>query len=274
MLKKLFKYEWKDSWKILGIMNIVVVVFSLLGTLIVNEKIWEAAENNEYIAIAVVFYMMFYIGAIIALSLCTGFYFYYRFYKNFYTDEGYLMHTLPVTPHQLIWSKTFVALIWQTISGFVVMFSIINFVNYCGVAEGETSIWLQLGEVLGKFWGSLEGYMVPFIIVMVIYCMIAPFFSIFLGYASISLGQCTKKHKLLAAVGIYFGITSLMQMGSSMLTVPLTMYLESFVVVKTVEEAFMYLTIVFAFLALVIAGVAALFYFLSYHTMKKRLNLE
>ena len=36
-----------------------------------------------------------------------------RFYKNLYTDEGYLMHTLPVTPRQLLVSKLTVGSLWS-----------------------------------------------------------------------------------------------------------------------------------------------------------------
>lgn len=273
MLKKLFKHEWKDTWKMLGIMNVVVLIFSFLGTLIFNEDLFLMADVNEYVALGIMFYVLFYIAAIVALSLCTGFYFYYRFYKNFYTDEGYLLHTLPVTPHQLIWSKTFVALIWQVISGGVVTFSLINFVNYMMQASGEGSFWPMLGEVFGKLFSLIEAYMIPCIIVLVLYCVIAPFFSIFLGYASISLGQCTKKHKLLTAVGIYFGITSLLQMVSSFITVPLTLWLET-ISLNTEEEMFMFMTLIYGVIVVIIGAAAALFYFLSYSTMKNRLNLE
>ena len=39
-------------------------------------------------------------------------YFAIRFYKNLYTDEGYLMHTLPVKPWMLIVSKLTIGTIW------------------------------------------------------------------------------------------------------------------------------------------------------------------
>lgn len=273
MLKKLFKHEWKDSWKMVGIMNIAVLVFSFLGALIFNEDIVLLADTNEYVMLAIVFYIVFYIAAIIALSLCTGFYFYYRFFKNFYTDEGYLLHTLPVTPHQLIWSKTFVALIWQLISGLVVTFSIINFVNYVMISSGEESIWINLGELFGLLLSRIEGYTIPFYIIIILYCVIVPFFSIFLGYASISLGQCTKKHKLLAAVGIYLGITSLIQVVTSFITVTITVWLDA-VSGNTVEEMFMNMTLFYGVVVLIMGAATALFYFLSYNTMKNRLNLE
>ena len=35
-----------------------------------------------------------------------------RFRNNLMTDEGYLMFTLPVSVHQLLWSKLLVSMLW------------------------------------------------------------------------------------------------------------------------------------------------------------------
>ena len=119
MLKKLFVHEWKDSWRLVGIMNLIVLGLTLIGTFFLSQETWNASEKNEFVAVTIVVYMMFFIASIAALSMVVTFYFYIRFYRNLYTDQGYLMHTLPVTSHQLIWSKTFVAGIWMIISSIV-----------------------------------------------------------------------------------------------------------------------------------------------------------
>ncbi len=49
-----------------------------------------------------------------------------RFHKNLYSNEGYLMFTLPVKPQMLLASKTIVAFSWIIIS-FIVFYR----VNLC-----------------------------------------------------------------------------------------------------------------------------------------------
>lgn len=277
MLKKLFRHEWRDCWKTVGIINLIVLVFSFGGTLFFNKNMFEMANNNQYVAIALVLYIMLYFAAIMALALSTGFYFYYRFYKNMYTDEGYLMHTLPVNPHELIWSKAFVALLWQIISGLVMAFSIINFFDCIMRMDNlyyENSAWVEIFKGIGWFFANeMKAYMIPLAIIFIMYALIAPFFSIFMGYTAISLGQCTKKHKVMAAVGIYFGLMTLLQTVSSFASVPLTLFIDS-VDVNSEQDMIMFMTLMFAVMLLIIIGATALFYFLTYHVMKNKLNLE
>lgn len=127
MLKKLFVHEWKDCWRLVGLMNLIVIGLTLIGTVVMQSDTWSFASENAVIRLTMTLYVMAYIASIAALSLVTVFFFYNRFYKNLYTDQGYLMHTLPVTQHELIWSKTFVALIWQLIGGLVMAISIFSF---------------------------------------------------------------------------------------------------------------------------------------------------
>lgn len=277
MLKKLFRHEWKDCWKTVGIINLIVLVFSFCGTLFFNKNMFEMAENNEYVAIALVLYIVLYFTAIMALALSTSFYFYYRFYKNMYTDEGYLMHTLPVNPHQLIWSKSFVALIWQMISSLVMAFSLINFfdcIMRMDTVFYEQSLWVEIFKGIQWFFANeMKAYMIPLAIIFILCMLIAPFFSIFMGYTAISLGQCTKKHKIMAAVGIYFGLMTLIQTVSSFASVPLGFFIES-INVNSQQDMIMYMTLMFAIMVLIIAGATALLYFLTYNVMKNKLNLE
>ena len=107
MLKKLFVHEWKDCWRLVGLMNLIVIGLTLIGTVVMQSDTWSFASENAVIRLTMTLYVMAYIASIAALSLVTVFFFYNRFYKNLYTDQGYLMHTLPVTQHELIWSKTF-----------------------------------------------------------------------------------------------------------------------------------------------------------------------
>ena len=45
MLKKLFKYEWKDVWKPLGILNIAVLLLSAISCFTFSEDFLQIAMS-------------------------------------------------------------------------------------------------------------------------------------------------------------------------------------------------------------------------------------
>lgn len=274
MLKKLFKYEWRDAWKVVGGLNLVVILLSLLSYFTFSQDFMKIINENEYLAIIFMLYNLLYFASIMALGFATTFFFFYRFYKNMYTDEGYLMHTLPVKTHELIWSKALVAIIWVIISNLVIVFSFLNYINSIMVAEGEMSIWSAFGDLFAELAGKdIPAHGIVTIVLVVVLMLITPFYSTFFGYTAISLGQLTKKHKVLAAVGIYFGISYGIQMITSLATVPFTSFMEKIDYMSD-DVIFSYINIIFGVSLAVIVGVTVLFYFITNKIMKTKLNLE
>lgn len=274
MLKKLFVYEWRDVWKPLGILNLVVILLSLLSYFTFSEKFMELVGQNEYAAMVMVLYNLLYFAAIMALGFATTFFMFARFYKNLYTDEGYLMHTLPVTSSQLIWSKAFVAIIWTVIGSVVMIFSMMMYMNSIMVSQGDQNIMQALGEFLADmFVVEWPAGSVVMLVLCVLIMLVTPVYSILFGYTAISLGQLTKKHKILASVGIYFGLNYAVQIITSLATVPFMEFIESMDGMAENEV----MTAVNGILALslvITIGIACVFYYITNRVMKTKLNLE
>ena len=273
MLKKLFKYEWKDSWKIVGGLNEAVLLLSLLSCLLYRESFLTALENNAGLSAVFALYNILYFGVIIALSLVTGLYFYYRFYRNLYTDEGYLMHTLPVNAHQLIWAKTFVAVIWKWISSIVLILAFFIFIGNMVGQDGYSlaDIWRELRQELSI--ANIPSGAIGIIVIFVLMMLVAPFYSLFIGYLAISLGQLTKKHRLLAAVLFYFGISYAIQAIMTVFSTPFVSFMDSLEYISP-ETAIFRLTVVMLVILLVLTGVSVACYFLTHMVMRNKLNLE
>ncbi len=271
MLKKLFVHEWKDSWRLVGIMNLIVIGLTLIGCFFLNNETWNAVDKNEFLAATVVVYMMFFIASIAALSMVVAFYFYIRFYRNLYTDQGYLMHTLPVTSHQLIWSKTFVSTIWMVISSIVMVGSIFGLVFAAIPNEERSDFWLEMKDAFTMM--DMDGRAVVIVLLYILLIVASQLMSIFMGYASISIGQTFKKQKVLGAIGVYIGIYMLIQTVSSYLSIFVSMAMDPYSMGKTFDEInFM---IVFLLIMLLVMGaLAAGFYFITHYIMKNKLNLE
>ena len=110
MLSRLIRHEWKETWRI-PVISFIVILFLTLVCFICFRQMEPPADENSINAGAFVI-MMLYCLIISCISTVVTIYIAIRFYRNLYTDEGYLMHTLPVTPRQLILAKLLVAALW------------------------------------------------------------------------------------------------------------------------------------------------------------------
>ena len=83
MLKKLFVHEWKDSWKLVTLFNVIVLVFTIIGICALSNGNWvEAMDKNAWYASIYISYFMLYYFAILALGFATNLYFLLRFYQG------------------------------------------------------------------------------------------------------------------------------------------------------------------------------------------------
>ena len=110
MLTKLISHEWKDTFKVPVLLLTITVLLSA-ASLVYFSVADQATADIDLNVRNFVLYIA-YILILSGLSMILTIYFAIRFYKNLYTDEGYLMHTLPVKPWMLIVSKLTIGTIW------------------------------------------------------------------------------------------------------------------------------------------------------------------
>lgn len=112
MLTNLIAFDLKNSARLLVPLHIALLIFTILGRITLGSD-FLMQMPDEIFALLVIFYVMM----VIVVGVISSFYFIYWFYKNLFTDEGYLMHTLPVRPWQLVASKLTGLFFWQVIDG-------------------------------------------------------------------------------------------------------------------------------------------------------------
>jgi DNA-binding transcriptional regulator YdaS (Cro superfamily) len=213
----------------------------------------------SYIAIAI------YVAAVSFVLL-------FRFYKNKFTDEGYLTFTLPVKANQIFLSSALYILIWQIISGLVTAAAILMIIVFGTAQEGILSGELLdlSGAIINGFQDlssdlGYSGYMVMNWIKGVVTIPAATIAMM----ASVTVGAVVaKRHKLLAAIGIYYGttvalntISGVISFFSMMLATVTENHIAVMLNVGTVLEILLQV-------GLLLGG-----YFLSTHLMKRKLNL-
>ena len=199
-----------------------------------------------------------------------------------YTDQGYLMHTLPVTEHELILSKALVAFIWKAIGAVVVGVGILAVVGTFASTTGDILRQIMpygremFDEYVDQVYDGNAGLFFLYLFVMLITGIGSLIYSILMGYTAISLGQQAKRNKVLASVGIYFGINIVV----SMITNMINQFVMLFAVKVDANAAFRpgrfgAASIGISFLmGLIVYALSAVFYVITYRIMSSKLNLE
>ena len=262
MLSKLIKHEWKDTYAIGTVCSIVVVVLTIIGMLLFSLDIWNESASRgsdfaeEFTGTVIMLYFVMMVYGIAALVMVVRYYFFWRYYKNLFTDQGYLMNTLPVKSSDLLKSKLIVATIWQYISAFVVGISIVLLISAMIFGISDYNM------------GSEEAIKaIPAMIAYLLIIIVSPIFDLLMMYTAVGIGQLSKKYKFLIAVLVLIGFNLAIQTISSFATLPMTLLMDY-------DNILMFYNTTFVIVAVVmIAGCFGLYY-LSKHFLEKKLNLE
>jgi hypothetical protein len=260
-----------------------VIGVALVGTIALRVLVNYGDMISESDSVLVL--LLFPLGMLVFVSflalmiyaVAVSFVLIFRFYKNKFTDEGYLTFTLPVKTNQIFLSSALNMLIWMVIS--VVLVAVLLVVMIlCGTAtDGIINmdiingfkemdfIWQELSLIYGEIMG--EGFGVLSVITL----LISPIYSVVLSMTCITLGAVVaKKHKILAAIGISYGASMILSIISSVVTsVPSLLFIGD----TSMESSDLYFTLTMVGQLLIYLGVIVGGYFLSTHLMKNKLNL-
>ncbi len=273
MLKKLFKYEWKFFWKVPATINLALAIITLLGVMFIISPLWEL--ESELIGILMSTSLMFYYLSIFAGSIAVTVYIAIRFYRSAYTDEGYLTHTLPVTPRQIILSKLFVGVIWTFITGCVIAISVAVLIFTFIFASIDFNFFYEIGEVWEEILEAFKELGFHFYLSVFLFFLLyaaGAFFNILMLYSAVSLGQLFSRHKIAGAVIWYIAEYMIVQFGSSILMSVAILGLFNSMDAFDSPGAVTSLLFGGGFL-LVLAGDIVL-YCITEYMMKKKLNLD
>ena len=277
MLSRLIRHEWRETWRI-PVISFLVILFLTLVCFICFRQMEPPADENSVNAGAFVI-MMLYCLIISCISTVVTIYIAIRFYRNLYTDEGYLMHTLPVTPRQLILAKLLVAALWVFVLSLLALWAIccILLFGLPAMALVDMSVIIPaLTEYFPQIFGMGP---VAFLLFYVLLSLVSAFSSVLVAYAAISLGQLFSKHKVMASILCYIGFTMLIQTVSTLLMTPsLTRLVLSPDMVNTASGipsyfgAYMREILLISMAGSVICAVIS--YILTEYIMRRQLNLD
>ena len=275
MLGKLLKHEFRATGRTMLPIYGAVIVLSVLASL--SGRLMDR-EPGTFLYILFGLIVAAFVIGIIAALIMTAVLMIRRFYTNYLKDEGYLMHTLPVSVHELVWSKMLVSLVWFAAT-FVVIWLVILLMVFVESGTNLAEIfaklpsWAEIRQVLteygirmGDVWLLAAEALLAVIVGGLLTCLHF--------YAAMSLGHIFSRDKILLSIVFYVAISFVLSMATTGYGVGRVTALENMdITLETASQAIRFAQAAWGEMLLVVTVQAALLYLATVLSLKKGLNL-
>lgn len=263
MFGKLMKYEMKSLTR-----GLLPLYGAILAVAVIN-RVLMGISLNRGMGLPVIIAMMVYFGLCVAVGVVTIMAVVQRFYKGLLCDEGYLMHTLPVRPVELVLSKLTGATVMTILSGVVGVVSVLILMSVGGFFAVD---WL------GGFRDLFHNF--PSWPLAVFECLLVGLFcvtgQIAQLYAVMALGHLSNKHRVAMSFVWYLVIsTALSALLGIFVTVANETGLDYWMTQLTSamnSSLCLHLGLIFTVLAYLVK--TAIFCGVTNHVLTNKLNLE
>ena len=267
MLMKLMKHEFRATGRSLLPMFLAVLVLSFGASL--SVRFLDGATNPVIDALLSLFVIGYGI-ALVGVFMLVFVLMISRFRSNLLKDEGYVMFTLPVSVHQLIWSKIIVSCLWFVAACVVVVISAF-------IVAFDVEIFTSFGMVFRELWSDITAYYalngIAIFIEFLILCFVGYAAGCLQFYAAMATGYGFDRRKGLMSVLFFFGFQFVLQFVTM---VP--MFMDSFGGFMNSMfyggDPMMSIHLGFGLSIFFTVVVGAVFYVITTQMLKRRLNLE
>ena len=274
MLRKLMKHELRASARLMLPLYLVVLLLSVgarfstawLDTTPTLSPVLEKLLNLVSILVVMGFVVGLIAVFVVALVLMIQ-----RFRSNLLGDEGYVMFTLPVSPHQLVWSKLLISTLWFAGAAIVDTLALLILVI-------DQSFFRNLQEILQRVMEDFNSYYaahgVLVAVEVILLCVVAAINLCLTFYAPLSIGHSFDRHKMLLSVVFFFVIQIASQMVGGILLFASTPTLSAANHFINTQPPEMVLHAALWFSILVSVVYSAVLYVINHQMLSKKLNLE
>lgn len=277
MFSKIFKYDFKYVFKIWWIFATVTLGLSCGAGAMIRGMINLASNDIDNF----LFNFLTAMGLFMILMLLCLFPIVpvvvslVRYYKNFYSDEGYLTFTLPVKRSSLLNSKILNFLLFEVMSGLVLVVDAV-IILLVGIKDLYQEIPRFIETVFKELQELWNLYLTIDVILVPLLLLAALLMSINIYYLCFTFGSVvTKRLKVLASIGIYFGISGILNVIQQIISYfTLDTLLNHTITYAEFADTGAPFTI-FLLLCTVLYGAAAVVaYCINLHCIKNKLNLS
>ena len=209
MLGKLLKHEFRATGRVmLPVMGAMLLLAGLANVSI--RFMVRGVEGGTLLQILGGLLIGFFVLAVIATAVMAVILMVSRFYRNLLKDEGYLMLTLPVSVHGLVWSKLIVSLVWFIAAALLIwlvgLLTALNAVDTnLAVVFAEFPSWAEIRQAIAEFGigGRLTVLAIQFVLAVVLGALVTCLHF----YAAMALGHMFSKDKVLLSIVFFVALS-------------------------------------------------------------------
>ena len=216
MLGKLLKHEFRATGRTMLPVFAAVVVLTVLANFSIRmiENDMGTMLNILFGLVIAAFFIWILAATILTIVMMVK-----RFYINYLKDEGYLMHTLPVSVHELVWSKMIVSVVWFLATFLLIWLVIILTVLFqtgTNLAEifAQLPSWEEIRAAMAEI-GVRESELWLMLLESLLLTIVGGLFTCLHFYAAMSLGHMFSKDKILLSVVFFVGISFVLSLAST-----------------------------------------------------------
>ena len=285
MLGKLLKHELKNTWKLCVVLLLTLGALTFFGSLALSAPFLKIENMENYLLtgqdlVSVVVLILCFMG-IVVITAGLHIYIGIRFYRTMFSNQGYLTHTLPVTPGKLLLSQTLSGCFWLFCFTLATIGSTITLVGEGArqvlLKGADISIWQafyefrrMFQEIAGAEMQVAAGDIDQVFGAFAGLAIVGTFTALITIFTATALGHLSHKHKILMSVIAYVVLTVAEQVVSTIVMVPLILagiLNESQNQMRVIAYSWIIAGVVFMIVNVVL-------YFISYGIISRKLNLE
>ncbi|MDE6933810.1 MAG: hypothetical protein K2P37_14095 [Oscillospiraceae bacterium] len=201
MFGKLLKYDFRSMWKQFAFIWPAALALALVNHFTINgldstSTVGETTAGISMLVYVAILMAMFIVALVFAIQ---------RFFKGLLGDEGYLMHTLPVRPWQLIGAKLVCAVVTTFLSVMVALLSILVIFPWDREVVGE--LFRGLGYIFSH-WNIQATHGVIGILEFCLMMMVSFATGFLQLYLAMSIGHLFNKNRVALSVIAFIAINA------------------------------------------------------------------
>ncbi|MGM9578588.1 MAG: hypothetical protein ACI3VS_04295 [Evtepia sp.] len=211
MLRKLMKHEFRATARLMLPLYLAALVLALLSRLGDLATQHVPAVGVDILDLLYGIITVGFAAALIAVPVVAFILMIHRFRSNLLADEGYVMFTLPVSTHQLVWSKLLVSLVWFVGAVVVDCLAVI-------VLAADRAFFRNFREILSNVLNNLTqpdqallGHAVGYTAEFILLCLVGCILCCLIFYAPLAIGHSFDRRKMLLSVVFFFVIQVAME---------------------------------------------------------------
>ena len=287
MLKKCLKYDFEAvlrTWWILAVSMLGAAVVGGLGIRFFSQCAVspDVPEGLMVLSTFVMIGSIFCLMAMIMGMTVSFILIFWRMYTHFYTDQGYLTFTLPVKRSTLYLSKVIMGTVLEAATVGILILGILFIALVVPPTEGgEFFINLDWLSAIGDFCRGLVDvagwWLILWIPTAVAILALFALFQNGLIYFCITMGAVVaKRHKLIAAIGIYYGVNLAVGLIGEIIFLFLTAGITTIIMAALASGGVIMgltITAILFIVALAMAVLSAILHFMTVNKLEQKLNL-